>query len=257
MQQDGLGKFGIDLQQSGNGKPLVLLHSLLCDSRAFQHIGPALEHGHRLVIPSLPGYGKSPSSNDNVEGVARQLRECFASMELGQFDMVGNGYGGFVALCFAQLFPDCVDRLVLLDSAAWFPPDGKAGVQTMKRNVEAGGMQAVVPTAIKRLFPDTFSAANPELVGLYRDALLGFDPANFAHTCQNLIDVDLRPGLSRLSIKALVAVGLEDCATPPPLAREMAKSIPGARLFEIPACGHAPHIQEPKRTLALLNEFLA
>jgi 3-oxoadipate enol-lactonase len=257
LPHDSSRGLNLEMRQSGNGKPLVLLHSLLCDARAYQHIQPALERGRQVVLPSLPGYGGSPASDGNVEATAQQLRDCLAAAGLARFDLAGNGYGGFVALCFAQLFPDRVDRLMLLDSAAWFPPAGKEGVQNMKRAVEQGGMEAVAPAAMKRLFPDAFAAARPDIVALYREALVGFDPASFAQTCQNLIDVDLRPGLASVSSRTLVVVGLDDGATPPPLVREMAGQIKGARFIEIAGCGHAPHIQEPARTLELIEGFLS
>jgi len=245
----------LDVQQAGQGKVLVLLHSLLCDSRGYQHILPSLAEDHRVVVPSLPGYGKSPLSNRNISAVTHQLENCFTSLGLDRFDLVGNGYGGFLALSFAQTFSSRVDRLILLDSAAYFPPAGKDALRGMKDTVETEGMNAVAPAALKRLFPDAFAAANPQLINIYRDALLEFDRVGFANTCQNLIDADLRPGLSQINNKTLVVVGLEDGATPPTLAREVAKGIPGAELVEIPGCGHAPHIQEPARTLALLQEF--
>jgi 3-oxoadipate enol-lactonase len=247
----------IDVQQAGHGSPLILLHSLLCDSRGFQHILPELQRHRRVLIPSLPGYGRSSFSEGNVQAVAGQLARCFDELALEKFDLVGNGYGGFLALSFTQLFPERVNRLVLLDSAAHFPEAGKDSVRLMKRTVETGGMSAVVPTAIKRLFPEAFTQANPTLIEQYRQALLGFDPKTFAHTCQNLIEVDLRDGLPHIQNQTLVVVGLEDGATPPPLAREVAENIPGARLVEIPGCGHAPHIQEAQRTLSLINEFCA
>lgn len=247
----------LEIKQVGRGKHLVLLHSLLTDADAFRQILPGLKQNRRVSVPSLPGYGQSPRSDGSVPDVARQLADCLASLAIDRFDVIGNGYGGFVALALAQQFGERIDRLVLLDSAAHFPAAGKAGVRLMKENVQTGGMSAVVSVALRRLFPETFIAANPGIVEGYRNSLLGFDPIAFAQTCQNLIDVDLRDGLSKIRNETLVVVGLEDAATPPPLAHELAAGIPGARLVEIPACGHAPHIQEPERILVILKEFLS
>lgn len=246
----------LEIRLVGRGNHLVLLHSLLSDAGAFQHILPGLAAGHRLTLPSLPGYGHSPASEADVEQVARELTGALTEIGAERFDLLGNGYGGFIALSIAQQFGERVDRLVLLDSAACFPPAGKQGIRVMKENVEKGGMKAVADIALKRLFPESFMAANPELVERYRSGLLGFEPRSFARTCQNLIDVDLRPGLAAVRNETLVVVGLEDAATPPALAREVASAIPGAKLVEIPGCGHAPHVQAPEQVLRILKDFL-
>lgn len=66
----------IEMEQRGEDRPLVLLHSLLSDTRAFQHILPTLSANRRVVLPSLPGYGRSPRSTDTIKGVARQLMKA-------------------------------------------------------------------------------------------------------------------------------------------------------------------------------------
>lgn len=247
----------LEMQQVGDGNDLVLLHSLLADARAFQPLLPALESGFRVTVPSLPGYGGSPPSQLGILEVARDVMAALESSGVHRFHLLGNGYGGFVALAMSQQFGDRIDRLVLLDTAAYFPPSGKEGVAAMKKAVEAGGMPAVVETALARLFPDSFRSANPALVETYRKSLLDFDPDAFASTCQNLIDVDLRKGLAGLHPPTLVVVGEEDAATPPALSRELVAHIPGARLVELPGCGHAPHIQAPDIVLKILEDFLA
>jgi 3-oxoadipate enol-lactonase len=247
----------IEIEQHGNGRALVLLHSLLSDTRAFRPILPVLSANRRIFLPSLPGYGQSARSTEPVEGVARLVMKALsaAGAEDG-FDLLGNGYGGFVALAMAQQFGDRIGKLILLDTAAAFPPAGKDGVRAMKTRVEEGGMAAVAPAAMQRLFPQAFAEKEPELVEIYRQALLGFDPGSFASTCQNLIDVDLRPGLSAIENPTLVVVGLEDAATPPPLAEELAVGIPGARHVKLSGLGHAPHVQAPEPVLKALTEFL-
>ena len=52
----------LDVEQDGQGRDLVLLHSLLADRTAFDLVRPALAKNHRLWLVNLPGYGMSPSS---------------------------------------------------------------------------------------------------------------------------------------------------------------------------------------------------
>jgi 3-oxoadipate enol-lactonase len=245
------------LRQLGHGKPLLLLHSLLADSRSFDALASDLASVRRVIIPDLPGYHASPPSTDAIPEVARRVMQELESIGVAEgLDVLGNGYGGFIALSLAQQFPQRVERLVLLDSAAAFPPEGRKGVQAMKESVEAGGMPAVLDTALLRLFPPAFAAANPQTIARCSAALLAMNATAFASTCRNLMEVDLREGLSRVKSRTLVVVGLEDKATPLALAREVAAGIVGASLHELPGCGHVPHVQMPEVVTPLVREFL-
>lgn len=247
----------MDVQQVGHGSDIVVLHSLLTDRSAFRHVLPRLQAGRRVTLINLPGYGKTPASRDPIESVAKWIADRLPSVGVTNgFDLIGNGYGGFIALSLAQQRTEKVGRLVLLDTAASFPPPGKAALTSLKSAVEVGGMAAVVDIAIRRLFPEAFIQENPAIVEECRSVLLALESKAFAATCQNLIDADLHERLPHVASPTLVIVGGEDAATPPALARILADGIRGARLVEIPGCGHAPHVQMPGRLIEILDEFL-
>ncbi len=241
----------------GAGKSVVLLHSLLADSGSFDTFATDLSSDRRVLTVDLPGYRGTPRSAAAIPEVALGVAEALHDAGVGSdFDLVGNGYGGFIALSLAQQLPSRVDHLVLLGSAASFPAEGKAAVRTMKEVVEAGGMPAVLDIALQRLFPPDFRQQKPEVVAICAERLLAMDSVAFASMCSNLINVDLRGGLDQVNSKTLVVVGLEDRATPMALARELAQGIAGARLHKLPGCGHAPHIQMPQLATSLLRGFL-
>ena len=52
------------------------------------------------------------------------------------------------------------DRLVLVDTGAAIPPQGKGAFHAMAERVENGGMEAVLATALQRMFPDDFLATH-------------------------------------------------------------------------------------------------
>jgi 3-oxoadipate enol-lactonase len=245
------------VRETGRGKPLVLLHSLLADSSAFDGLADRLSTTRRVLTIDLPGYGGTPRSTSAIPSVASDIARALQTVGVCDgIDLLGNGYGGFVALALAQQTPSMVDRLVLLDSAAYFPPAGKAGVQAMKDAVGTDGMPGVIDIALERLFPPDFRQSHHDVVTACTDALLAMDRDAFVLTCTNLINVDLRSGLGLVNADTLVVVGLEDKATPLQLAREVVGGIAGARLHELPGCGHVPHIQMPDAVAALLRSFL-
>jgi 3-oxoadipate enol-lactonase len=247
----------LDVIEEGSGRPLLLLHSLLADRAVFNRVVPLLAPYRRVILVDLPGFGGSSSAGSTVEGFADRLAGLFPALGLGKdTDVLGNGFGGFIASTFAIRHGRLFDRLVLADTGIGFPEAGKAAFRTMAQRVREHGMEGVVEIAMKRLFPDAFIAANPELVAERRAALVKTDPVLFAQACEALATLDLCPSIGSIRNPTLVVVGSLDAATPPPMAYELAKRIEGAKLIELPGCGHAPMAQDPQGFVAAISAFL-
>ena len=126
----------------------------------------------------------------------------------------------------------------------------------MAGGVREHGMEGVVDIAMKRLFPDTFIEANPDVIAERREALVKTDPVLFAQACEALAALDLKDSIGSIRNRTLVLVGGLDAATPPPMSHELARSIPGAELVELPGLGHAPMVQDPDGFVSAISGFL-
>jgi 3-oxoadipate enol-lactonase len=89
-----------------------------------------------------------------------------------------------------------------------------------------------------------------------REAFLKTDPEVLQAACADLAELDLRPQLARVKVPVLVLVGEHDEATPPPMSRELAASLPNARLKVIAGCAHVPQLQSPETFLEAIGDFL-
>ena len=87
----------------------------------------------------------------------------------------GNGFGAFVALELAIRHGTRFRRLLVADSVAAFPEPARLPFRGMAAKVRANGMQAVLDTAIGRMFPAEFQAAHPDVVAARKARLA---PAN-------------------------------------------------------------------------------
>jgi len=244
-----------EIEQTGQGPDLVLLHSLLTDPRSFAAVVPALSRSRRVTLLSLPGFGGSAPAGPSIEDSADRVAQLLSTLG-GAPDVLGNGYGGFVAVALAARHGAKLGKLVLADTGAAFPEAGRAPFRAMAEAVTKGGMAAVVDAAVRRIFPDDWLAAHPRAAAERREVLLRLDVTSFAAACRALARVDLRPELPRIKNPTLVVVGSLDAATPPALARELASGIPGARLVELPGCGHCPPLQQPAELVAAVAPFL-
>ena len=116
-------------------------------------------------------------------------------------------------------------------------------------------MSGALDVAIRRMFPERFSAANPAIVEERRQALAKADPACFRTACLALARLDLSPFLKNITSKTLVMAGSEDATTPPALARELAAKIPNASFLQLDGCGHCPQIENPELFVRVVEEF--
>ncbi len=247
----------LDVLRMGEGRDIVLLHSLLSDRTAFDRIAPRLATERQVWLVNLPGFGKSAPPGAAIEDFADRIAAELPRQGLSaKADLLGNGFGGFVAVALAVRHGHLLDRLVLVDTGAAIPPDGKGAFHAMAQRVESGGMEAILATALQRMFPEDFLAAHPEIAEERKASLRAADPARFAAACRALAQFDQRDGLAAIRNPTLVVVGLRDTATPPALSRELAAGIPGAELAELAHCGHSPHIQDPEGFWQTIKPFL-
>jgi 3-oxoadipate enol-lactonase len=247
----------VNAAQSGEGPPLFLFHSLLSDRASFDAIVPELSKSFRTIVPELPGFGASHAVTGGLADVADRMAEAVKDAADGEEAIVlGNGYGGFVALQMAIRHPAIASRLVLADCGAAFSEPGREAFRNMAASSRAKGLSAITDVAMRRLFAPEFQAEHPDLMGDRREAFLRTDPDVFRAACEALASLDLRPELGKVKVPVLVLVGEHDEATPPPMSHELAAGLPQARLEVIGGCAHVPQLQSPAVFLELMADFL-
>jgi 3-oxoadipate enol-lactonase len=247
----------VNAAQSGKGPALFLFHSLLSDRASFDAIVPKLSQSFRVIVPQLPGFGQSQAVGGNLAGVADRMAEAVKDgAGADEAIVLGNGYGGFVALQMAIRHPDIATRLILADCGAAFSEPGREAFRNMAAASKARGLSVITDVAMRRLFAPEFQEQHPDLMRDRREAFLKTDPDVFRAACNALAELDLRPELGQVKVPVLVLVGEHDEATPPPMSRELAAGLPQARLKIIPGCAHVPQLQSPEVFLEAIGDFL-
>ena len=248
---------GVDVEHRGSGPDLVILHSLLAERSAFERVAPALSKKRRVWLVNLPGYGASRPGGTSVEDYADRIEALVRNLKLEKADVLGNGFGGFIAVALAARHGALVRRLIAAPALAAFPELAKQPLRGLAERVAKEGMSGALEVAIRRMFPERFIAANPSVVEERRQALMKADPACFSTACLALASLDLSPILKSITSETLVMAGSEDATTPPALARELAAKIPKAKFRELHGCGHCPQIENPALFVQVLEEFLS
>jgi 3-oxoadipate enol-lactonase len=257
FEQLTAGHGALTAVRTGQGPDLVVLHSLLADRFAFDPVLPALAARHRVTLFNLPGFhGSQPCVLPLLDAYIAAIEDGFEEFKIANDAvLIGNGFGGTVALAFALAHPERISKLVLSDAAAVFPDEGRKQFDVMATKVSQGGLGAIAEIAAKRVFSPAYLAAHPDLIDERRRVLMAIDPKAFQAACKILQEADLEPLLHRLDVPTLVVCGEFDQATPPVLNKAIAGKVKDARYIELPGCGHCPPLEQPDQFIAAIKEF--
>src|ERR1700739_1723601 len=106
----------VNADDTGRGTPLVPVHFLLSDRASFDAVAPELAKSFRVIVPELPGFGRSEGVAGGLAGIGDRMAEAVEDAAGGEAPIVlGNGYGGFVALQMAIRHPGIAAHFVFAD----------------------------------------------------------------------------------------------------------------------------------------------
>src|SRR5688500_7047588 len=103
---------------SGSGPAVLFIHGILGSQRQWSHLVDEVDEDHRVVVPDLFGHGDSakPTGDYSLSAHAATLRDLLDHLGIERVTLVGHSLGGGIAMQFYYLFPERVDRLVLVAS---------------------------------------------------------------------------------------------------------------------------------------------
>jgi pimeloyl-ACP methyl ester carboxylesterase len=257
QEQVRLGGVTVDLREKGEGSPLVILHGEEV-GREVLPFHDSLAEQFRVVVPSLPGVGGSeiPEWVDGVDDLAYIFLDLVEHLNLDKVNLLGSGFGGWIAAEMAVRSQSRLQKLVLAGSvgikisAPWVRDIADLFVLSYDEWVRltwydpAGAKMMKAPGA-----PDL---SHEELLETLRDRqsilMLGWRP--FMHNPK------LRRRLARIKVPTLVVWGESDRVVTTEYGRAYHQAIPGSKFSLIPRAGHYPHIERPGEFVNAVKEFL-
>jgi pimeloyl-ACP methyl ester carboxylesterase len=258
---------------SGTGPVLLFIHGILGSQRQWAHLVDRLDDSHRLVVPDLFGHGSSakPVGDYSLGAHAATLRDLLDRLGIEQVTLVGHSLGGGIAMVFSYLFPERVERLVLVASGGL----GRE-VSPLLRSATLPGAEYVLPVIASGWMRDRIASAGRLLgsVGLrpgsdVREVWTGFTSLGDADTRRAFLATTravIDPGGQSVSahdylpeaapIPTLVVWGTKDRMIPAWHAASATSSIEHCRVELFQGAGHFPHLDDPDRFAALVREFV-
>jgi 3-oxoadipate enol-lactonase len=245
----------------GRGEPLILIHGLGDDHRAWRRTLPDLMLRHRVIMYDLRGHGGTGLGRP--EGTLTQLgADLAALMEATGVDrahIAGFSLGGTIAMRIAIDHPARVRRLVLVATSSRVGRVAAEWYRQRLEMVERGDPR--LRETLDRDTADVYAESPAELAdGLLIRLESTADPRGYGNACAAMATLNATPldsELSRISAPTLIVASDKDRHCPPKAAEIIAAGIKGSRLEIILGAGHPIPVEKPSELAASMNSFLA
>ena len=270
----GEGKFAdvgngirIHYHEQGEGFPLIMLHGGGPGAAGLSNYGhnvEALSRRFRVIVPDMPGYGRSTKCFDIEDPLLTTARIMIAFMDavgINKAHLVGNSLGGGVATTIAMEDPERVARLVLMGpigSQALFTPMPTTGIlQLITYYAGEGPTLEKLEAFVRTMVYDQSLVTQELLAERFRASIepdtLANPPMRPSANPQRNVDLWRDPRLSSLAAPTLLMWGTADRVNPFDSAFLYLRTIPRVELHAVSQCGHWIQWERPQ----LFNEQTA
>ena len=213
---------------SGEGNPVVLVHGFGEDSDVWRYQLEDLSKDYQLIIPDLPGSGKSEMIEDmSIEGLADCVKEIVdhellknlppsGVKGLGGVIIIGHSMGGYITLALAAKYPDLLQGFGLFHSTAFADSDEK---KTARRRsiefIQTHGSDEFIRQSTPNLFTEAYRIKNNAILEDMMARYSNFDPLALIAYYEAMIQrPDRTAVLKSFNKPILFIIGKNDKAIP-------------------------------------------
>lgn len=244
---------------AGNRDAVVLLHGIGSNCTGWRFVLHALGSRYRAVAWNAPGYYLSDFLREAAPTnwqYADALAALMDALEIASAHVVGSSFGSLVGASFAARHPQRVRGLALLGASRgqkWLPAEERARRLAARDAAARDGALLMSERRWRMLLgPDASETA----IRLTKAVLMATQPRGLMQAARASDTTDVCEFAARIRAPTLLATGSEDKINPPEISRAIAAAIPGSRLVELPGVGHLPKLEDPARTIGLLERHL-
>jgi pimeloyl-ACP methyl ester carboxylesterase len=233
----------------GRGEPVVLVHGLADDHRAWRRVVAPLMLTRRVVLYDLRGHGGSPlgDADGSLAQLGADLIEVLDDAAIERAVIAGFSLGGTIAMRAAIDAPERVAALALVGTSSRVNKAARGWYEERAALVERDD-----PELRKTLDGDTEDVYRnrPEEIeaGLRIRRESTADPRGFANACLAMASLNERPlddELGAISAPTVIVAGDADQHCPPRASEIIAEKIPGSTMQVLEDTGHPLPVERP------------
>lgn len=246
------------------GFPVMMIHGSGPGVTAWANwrlVIPELAKNRRVVAPDMLGFGYTERPEDNTYNRERWVAHAIGVMDaldLQQVDLVGNSFGGGLALALAIEYPERVRRLVLMGSVGVSFPITEALDEVWGYEPSLENMRRLMDVFVfnKGLLTDELAEMRYQasIRPGFQESFAAMFPAPRQRWVDNLASAE--EDIRALPHETLVIHGREDEVIPLQASLTLADWIDRAQLHVYGRCGHWTQIEHASRFARLVNDFL-
>ncbi|HZP27178.1 MAG TPA: alpha/beta fold hydrolase [Dehalococcoidia bacterium] len=258
------GDLKIHYNEVGTGPALICIHGGGPGASGWsnyqRNVGP-LSESFRVILPDMPGFGKSDKpeiTGGRFALYARAVRDLMDQIGIEKASFIGNSMGGGTALKFAMEYPDRADRLVCMGPAggvSLFQPMPTEGIRYLMGYYAPPGPSKEKMERFLRTIVYDQSRLNDELFEQRYQSSIQPELMN-APQSRNAVLEDLWKDLDKVPHKTLLIWGRDDRVVPMDGGIFMLQRMPDARLHIFSRCGHWAQWEKTDEFNALVKTFL-
>ena len=250
MELRGLADLPVaaDVASIGEGVPVVFLHGLVGLNDHWEGVVARAKSSMRCVMLQLPLLDLE-DDDCSIDG-ATELTARFIERVVGERAvLVGNSFGGHVALKIAINRPDLVRGLVLAGSSGLIE-------KSMVSDIQIRPSRGWLERKIGELFHDRSKMNQADVDRAYETLSNRRQARAMVKLSRSARRNHLGDELHRIQCHTLILWGRQDIVTPPEACEQFAKGIRSNKVMWLEECGHAPMIERPSEFTAALTEYV-
>jgi len=261
MKRISIGDITLNVNVSGQGRPLLLVHGFPLDHTMWREQIDELSSGCRVIAPDLRGFGKSDVTEGKVtmQQLADDVAALLKALQVDQpVTFCGLSMGGYVAWQFCLRHSKMLERLILCDTRAVADTQEIAEFRLeTAEQVARDGSTRLIENMMGKLFADESLSNSREFVEHTRQVMLATDPAGIAAALRGMAErPDMRNHLKDIHVPTLIVCGEHDVISPPEEMQEIASQMVHADYVEIAAAGHMAPLENSLAVNTAIREFL-
>ena len=244
----------------GNGHATVLLHGFAEDGSVWNQQAETLSADCRLIIPDLPGSGRSSSITPptSIEDMATSVKVLLDTIGIEKCLLIGHSMGGYVGLAFAGLYPDRLSALGLFHSTAY--PDNDDKKATRRKAIDfirTNGASPFIRQSTPNLFSATTREQRPDLIATTIEKYSSFVPESLIAYYEAMIGrPDRTAVLKDFTCPVFFLMGEDDTVVPLQQALQQCYLPQISHMHIVKNAGHMAMLEAPEKSTQLLQDFI-
>lgn len=232
----------------GDECTVVFLHGLLGINEHWAGVVERVRERATCLLVELPLL-KLRGDLCSIEGATNMVATELRNRLDGPAVLIGNSFGGHLAMRIALDDPTVVSGLVLSGSSGLFE-------RTFEKDVQHRPSKEWLEKKIRELFHDPAKAPAESIERAYAELSDRAAARAMVRLSKSAKNDHMGERMRNISHPTLLIWGKQDIVTPPSVAEEFSTLIPDSRLRWIDECGHAPMIEQAERFSEELHTFL-